>query len=447
MNNFDIIIIGAGPGGYEMAAVAAQNELSVGIVEQADLGGTCLNRGCIPTKALCRNAEVLNLMKDATAFGVTASDLKFDYKVAFERKSEVVRQLRDGVAMLLNNPLITVIEGEGKFKDAHTVTVGDQEYSAKNIVIATGSCPKGIPIPGAELAMTSDDILAMDTLPKSLCIIGGGVIGMEFAAIFNSFGVEVTVVEFMKEILPPFDKDIAKRLRTTLSKRGINIHTNSGVKSIAKSENGYTVTWTAKGKDTSIECEQALMAVGRKPVLPEGLDAIGVVAERQGIKVNDDMETSVSGIYAIGDVNGRSMLAHAATAQGMRALNSILGANDQLKLDIVPSAVFTVPELSMVGLTEEQCKEREIDIVVKKGFFRANGKALAMAEPDGLIKMIVDAKTRMILGCHICGAHAADLIQEVVMAMNANCTVDQLASAIHGHPTLTEVVLNVARQF
>ena len=447
MNNFDIIIIGAGPGGYEMAAVAAQNELSVGIVEQADLGGTCLNRGCIPTKALCRNAEVLNLMKDATAFGVTASDLKFDYKVAFERKSEVVKQLRDGVAMLLNNPLITVIEGEGKFKDAHTVTVGDQEYSAKNIVIATGSCPKGIPIPGAELAMTSDDILAMDTLPKSLCIIGGGVIGMEFAAIFNSFGVEVTVVEFMKEILPPFDKDIAKRLRTTLSKRGINIHTNSGVKSIAKSENGYTVTWTAKGKDTSIECEQALMAVGRKPVLPEGLDAIGVVVERQGIKVNDDMETSLSGIYAIGDVNGRSMLAHAATAQGMRALNSILGANDQLKLDIVPSAVFTVPELSMVGLTEEQCKEREIDIVVKKGFFRANGKALAMAEPDGLIKMIVDAKTRMILGCHICGAHAADLIQEVVMAMNANCTVDQLASAIHGHPTLTEVVLNVARQF
>lgn len=447
MNNFDIIIIGAGPGGYEMAAVAAQNELSVGIVEQADLGGTCLNRGCIPTKALCRNAEVLNLMKDATAFGVTASDLKFDYKVAFERKSEVVKQLRDGVAMLLNNPLITVIEGEGKFKDAHTVTVGDQEYSAKNIVIATGSCPKGIPIPGAELAMTSDDILAMDTLPKSLCIIGGGVIGMEFAAIFNSFGVEVTVVEFMKEILPPFDKDIAKRLRTTLSKRGINIHTNSGVKSIAKSENGYTVTWTAKGKDASIECEQALMAVGRKPVLPEGLDAIGVVVERQGIKVNDDMETSVSGIYAIGDVNGRSMLAHAATAQGMRALNSILGANDQLKLDIVPSAVFTVPELSMVGLTEEQCKEREIDIVVKKGFFRANGKALAMAEPDGLIKMIVDAKTRMILGCHICGAHAADLIQEVVMAMNANCTVDQLASAIHGHPTLTEVVLNVARQF
>ena len=270
---------------------------------------------------------------------------------------------------------------------------------------------------------------------------------MEFAAIFNSFGVEVTVVEFMKEILPPFDKDIAKRLRTTLSKRGINIHTNSGVKSIAKSENGYTVTWTAKGKDASIECEQALMAVGRKPVLPEGLDAIGVVVERQGIKVNDDMETSVSGIYAIGDVNGRSMLAHAATAQGMRALNSILGANDQLKLDIVPSAVFTVPELSMVGLTEEQCKEREIDIVVKKGFFRANGKALAMAEPDGLIKMIVDAKTRMILGCHICGAHAADLIQEVVMAMNANCTVDQLASAIHGHPTLTELVLNVARQF
>lgn len=445
--NFDLIIIGAGPGGYEMAAAAAQNELTVAIIEKDELGGTCLNRGCIPTKALCRNAEVYDLMKEADAFGIKAQELKLDYKPVFERKNEVIKQLRDGICMLLQQPLITVVKGEAKFKDAHTVVANGEEYVGKNIVIATGSAPKGIPIPGSELAMTSDDILSMETLPKSLCVIGGGVIGMEFAGIFNSFGVEVTVIEFMKEILPPFDKDIAKRLKSVLSKRGININTNSGVKSIAKSAGGYTVTWDCKGKEQSVECEQVLMSVGRQPILPEGLDKTGVNVSRRGIEVNDDMETNVSGIYAIGDVNARCMLAHAATAQGFRALNSILDSNDSINLDIVPSAVFTVPELSMVGLTEEQCKEKEMNIVVKKGFFRSNGKALAMGETDGIIKMIVDEQSRLIVGCHICGAHAADLIQEVVMAMNTNTTVDTLAQAIHGHPTLNEVVMNVARQF
>ncbi len=445
--NVDLIIIGAGPGGYEMAAVAAQNQLTVAIIEKDELGGTCLNRGCIPTKALCRNAEVYNLLKDSETFGIKAGELQFDYTRVFERKNEVVKQLREGIGMLLNNPLITVVKGEGKFKDAHTISVGSEEYVGKNIVIATGSAPKGLPIPGAEFAMTSDDILAMNSLPKSLCIIGGGVIGMEFAAVFNSFGVEVTVVEFMKEILPPFDKDIAKRLKSVLTKQGVNINTNSGVKAIAKSENGYTVTWESKGKEQSVECEKVLMSVGRQPVLPQGLDAIGVKHDHRGIEVNEEMETGVSGVYAIGDVNARCMLAHAATAQGFRALNSILGANDNIRLDIVPGAVFTVPELSMVGLTEEQCKEKGMEVIVKKGFFRSNGKALAMGETDGLIKMIVDAQTRKIVGCHICGTHAADLIQEVVTVMNTEATVDAIANSIHGHPTLNEVVMNVARQF
>lgn len=445
--NVDLIIIGTGPGGYEMAAVAAQNELSVAIFEKSELGGTCLNRGCIPTKALCRNAEVYNLMKESATFGITTSELKFDYKPVADRKNEIVAQLREGVGMKLTHPLITLVKAEAEFKDAHTIVADGEEYVAKNIVIATGSAPKGLPIPGAELAMTSDDILALETLPKSLCVIGGGVIGMEFAGVFSSFGVEVTVVEFMKEILPPFDKDVAKRLKTVLSKNGVKINTNSGVKSITKTNGGYTVTWDSKGKEQSIECEQVLMSVGRQPVLPKGLENVGMTVGRRGIEVNDNMETNVAGIYAIGDVNARCMLAHAATAQGFRALNSILGANDNMKLDIVPGAVFTVPELSMVGLTEEQCKEKEMDVVVKKGFFRANGKALAMAETEGLVKMIVDAHTRKIVGCHICGAHAADLIQEVVMAMNADVTVDALAQSIHGHPTLNEVVLNVARQF
>jgi len=444
---FDIIIIGAGPGGYETAADAAAHGLSVAIVERDQMGGTCLNRGCIPTKALCRNAEVINLMREAEVWGLKTGEMTFDYAPVFERKEAVVKQLREGVEMLMGAPGITAIKGEAILKDANTVVVNGEEYSAKNIIIATGSAPRGLPIPGAELAMTSDDILAMETLPKSLCIVGGGVIGMEFAAVFSTFGVEVTVIEYCKEILPPFDKDVAKRLKTVLSKRGIKIITGAAVNGISQGEDGMTVTYELKGKPQSVTCEKVLMSVGRQPVLPQGLDAVGVTVGRRGIEVDDNMMTNVKGVYAIGDVNGRMMLAHAASAQGQRALHAILGKADEIKLDIVPSAVFTVPELAMVGLTEEQCAEKGLDVTVKKAFFRSNGKAVAMNETDGLIKMIVDNATRQIVGCHICGAHAADLIQEVVTAMNAGATVDLLTRSIHGHPTLSEVMLTAARQF
>ncbi len=444
---FDIIIIGAGPGGYETAADAAAHGLTVAIVERDQMGGTCLNRGCIPTKALCRNAEVINLMRESEVWGVKTGEMEFDYAPVFERKEAVVKQLREGVEMLMGSPGITAIKGEAVLKDANTVVVNGEEYSAKNIIIATGSAPRGLPIEGADLAMTSDDILAMETLPKSLCIVGGGVIGMEFAAVFSTFGVEVTIIEYCKEILPPFDKDVAKRLKTVLSKRGIKIITSAAVNGISQGEDGMTVTYELKGKPQSVTCEKVLMSVGRQPVLPQGLDAVGVTVGRRGIEVDDNMMTNVKGVYAIGDVNGRMMLAHAASAQGQRALHAIMGKADDIKLDIVPSAVFTVPELAMVGLTEEQCAEKGLDVTVKKSFFRSNGKAVAMNETDGLLKMIVDNGTRQIVGCHICGAHAADLIQEVVTAMNAGATVDLLARSIHGHPTLSEVMLAAARQF
>lgn len=444
---FDIIIIGAGPGGYETAAEAAAHGLSVTIVERDQMGGTCLNRGCIPTKALCRNAEVINLMRESEIWGVKTGELAFDYAPVFERKEAVVKQLREGVEMLMGAPGITAIKGEASLKDANTVIVNGEEYSAKNIIIATGSAPRGLPIEGADLAMTSDDILAMQTLPKCLCIVGGGVIGMEFAAVFSTFGVEVTVIEYCKEILPPFDKDVAKRLKTVLSKRGIKIITSAAVNGITQGEDGFTVSYELKGKAQSVTAEKVLMSVGRQPVLPQGLDAVGVTVGRRGIEVDDNMMTNVKGVYAIGDVNGRMMLAHAASAQGQRALHAIMGEADDIKLDIVPSAVFTVPELAMVGLTEDQCAERGLDVTVKKSFFRSNGKAVAMNETDGLIKMIVDNSNRQIVGCHICGAHAADLIQEVVTAMNAGATVDLLARSIHGHPTLSEVMLTAARQF
>lgn len=447
MNN-NLIIIGAGPGGYEMAAEAAQHGLQVTIIERSEPGGTCLNRGCIPTKALCRNAEIVNLLKEASQWGVNVENMTIDYSVAHARKDEVVAQLRDGVAMLMKQPGINYIAGEAIVVDAHTVEVNGEQITGDNIVIATGSAPRGLPIDGADLAMTSDDILAMNTLPKSLCIVGGGVIGMEFAAIFNSFGVEVSVVEFCKEILPPFDKDIAKRLKTVLSKRGISINTQAAVNGINKTDDGLLeVTFEQKGKAKSIIAEKVLMSVGRQPVLPAGLDKVGVTVGRRGIEVDDNMLTNVAGIYAIGDVNGRMMLAHAATAQGTKALHHIMGINDTIDLNIIPSAVFTSPELSMVGLTEDQCNEKEMDVTVKKSFFRSNGKAVSMAETDGLVKMIVDNATRKIVGCHICGAHAADLIQEVVTAMNNGATVDLLASSIHGHPTLSEVILATARQF
>ena len=446
--NCDLIIIGAGPGGYETASVAAQKGLQVTIIERDLPGGTCLNRGCIPTKALCRNAEVVNLLKECEKWGVKADGVSLDYSVAHARKEQVVAQLRDGVAMLMKQPGINYVSGEAKMVDAHTVEVNDEQYTAKNIIIATGSAPRGLPIEGAELAMTSDEVLEMRELPESLCIVGGGVIGMEFAAIFNSFGVNVTVIEFCKEILPPFDKDIAKRLKTVLSKRGIDILTQAAVNGIHKTDDGkLEITFEQKGKAKSVVAEKALMSVGRQAVLPEGIEAAGVSVGRRGIDVDDNMMTSVAGIYAIGDVNGRCMLAHAATAQGERALSSILGEKDAIDLDIVPSAVFTTPELAMVGLTEEQCEAKELDVTVKKAFFRSNGKAVSMDETDGLVKMIVDNGTRKIVGCHICGAHAADLIQEVAMAMNAGATVDALAASIHGHPTLSEVVMATAKQF
>ncbi len=381
-------------------------------------------------------------------WGVKTDAFALDYSVAYTRKNEVVAQLRQGVETLMQQPGITYVTGEARLVDAHTVAVGDVRYSATTVVIATGSAPRGLPVEGADLAMTSDDILDMDTLPASLCIVGGGVIGMEFAAIFSSFGVEVTVIEFCKEILPPFDKDIAKRLKTVLGKRGVNIMTQAAVNGIHKmDDNRLEVTFEQKGKAKSVIAEKVLMSVGRKPVLPAGIEEIGVAVGRRGIEVDDNMLTSVPGVYAIGDVNGLCMLAHAATAQGTRALHHILGMKDNINLDIVPSAVFTTPELSMVGLTEEQCAERGMDVTVKKSFFRSNGKAVSMGETDGLVKMIVDNATRKIVGCHICGAHAADLIQEVVIAMNTGATVDAINDSIHGHPTLSEVVLATARQF
>lgn len=443
----DIIIIGAGPGGYETANYAASRGLSVTIFEMSELGGTCLNRGCIPTKTLCKNAEVLNLLQEATEFGISDVVFSVDFAKMIERKNNVVAQLREGVAMALKHPNITLVQGEAAITSAKSVVCNGESYECDNMIIATGSRPKFLPVEGVDLpcVLTSDEILELDTLPKSLCIIGGGVIGLEFASIFNSLGVEVTVVEFCKEVLPNFDSDVAKRLRQTLVKKGVALNVGAGVSSIVANEDGTAIVkYEQKGKSLEVACEKVLMAVGRAPRLPQGLDTAGVEYSPRGILVDENMLTNVSGVYAIGDVNARCMLAHAATFQGKRAVNTILGEKDNIRLDVMPSAVFTTPEASMVGVTDSYCKENGVEVVVKKAFFRANGKAVAMNETDGILKLVVGATDGKILGCQILGAHAADLIQEVAVLMNKDATIDELKDIIHAHPTLGEVVLMAA---
>lgn len=437
MKNFDLIVIGAGPGGYETAAEAAALGRKVALVERAELGGTCLNRGCIPTKALCRCAEVAMTVAESQEFGILSDAPVVDLPKVMERKELILSTLREGVGMVLKD--VEIIKGEARFSTVSTVEVDGETLSAPEIIIATGSRPASLDIPGKELAMSSDEILSIDSLPKSLIIIGGGVIGMEFASIFAAFGVKVTVLEYCKEILPPFDAEIAKRLRTALKRRGIEIITSALVTGIAP---GMAVSYEVKGKAKTAEAEQVLMAVGRRPVIPDGIEDLGVRIERGAIAVDDNMKVLFADgkspadttLYAIGDVNGRCMLAHAASMHGLVALG-------KAKLtDVIPAAVFTQPECAMVGLTEEKCNAEGREIKVGKAMFRANGKALAMGEPDGLVKIITDATTDELLGCHICGAHAADLVQEIATAMTAGLKVSAISEAVHAHPTLTEVV-------
>lgn len=438
-NSFDIIIIGGGPGGYKTATYAASKGLTVLVVEKAELGGTCLNCGCIPTKTYARNAEIIQTLKEADVYGLDELSFSFNFKTAYERKNNVIDALRNGISTLLSAPGITVVKGEAVLKSASSVSVNGEEYSAKNIIIATGSESKTLPIADLDADMICDStwLLSTDTLPKRICIVGAGVIGMEFASILNSFGCEVSVVEFLKECLPALDGDIAKRLRKCLEKRGVAFYMQSGLKSAAKGK----VVFEKKGKETELETEKVLLAVGRKPnVEGLGLDEVGIAYDKKGITVTDMMQTSVPGVYAIGDVNGRQMLAHAAEMQGKRAVNSILGLQDDIRFEIMPAAIFTNPEAACVGKTEELLKAEGMEYICQKHYYRANGKALAMNETEGMLKLLAD-KNGLIIGCHVYGAHAADLVQEVSVLMCRNTTLQQLHDMTHIHPTLSEIIV------
>lgn len=434
----DLVIIGSGPGGYRTAEYAARKGLSVTIFEENEAGGTCLNCGCIPTKTLCHEAEVADLLKGAGVNVIDFPDIQ-------ARKEKVIAQLRSGVETLLGSNNISFVHGHATLQDTHTVAANGETYSAKNIIIATGSHAKMLPIEGIdqENVMTSTELLNINEVPQRLCIVGAGVIGMEMASVFNSFGSEVTVIEFLKECLPMLDSDIAKRLRQTISKQGVNFFMQSGVKRI----NGNTVFFERKGKEEQVEADMILIATGRGANVDGlGLENVGVTFSAKGIDVDDHMQTNIPGIYAIGDVNAKMMLAHAATFQGFRAVNHILGYEDQINLDIMPSAIFTKPEAASVGLSEDQCKEKGLSFICKKGFYRANGKALAMDDTDGMLKLMA-AEDGKILGCHVFGAHAADIVQEVSVLMCKGATVQELAQMVHIHPTLGEILQDTALSF
>ena len=423
----DIIIIGSGPGGYRTAGYALQQGKQVVIIEKAEAGGTCLNSGCIPTKCLAHDAEA------------NASD----FPAAAERKRNVMNQLRQGIEQLLSAPGITLVRGEATFKDARTVTVDGIDYEADDIIIATGSSSKMPPVEGIDnpRVITSTEALNFQTLPAEIVIIGAGVIGMEFASILSRFGAKVSVIEYLKECLPIIDKDIAKRVRKQIEKlQGVTFYMDSAVKAI--NDNEVVFVSNKNGKETRLECPgcPVLIATGRKPNI-EGLnlEAAGVEYSPKGITVNDNMLTSVPHIYAIGDVTGRQMLAHAATFMGFRAVNAIVGKADKIRFDIMPSAIFTYPEAAAVGLTEDQCKQQGIECRALKGYYRANGKALAIDEPEGMVKLIAGADGK-ILGCTSYGAHSADIVQEVTAYMNCNATVADIAYSVHIHPTLSEIL-------
>ena len=452
-----IIIIGAGPGGYETALLAAKRGVEVVLVEAGPVGGTCLNEGCIPTKAFCKNAEVIDGLREASEFGVTGLSYGFDFSKVVERKDAVVEQLRGGVEGLLAHKLITLVRGKASFKDDHTVVVDSQEYSADYIIIATGSVAASLPIPGADLPgiLTSREILDIQDVPSSLCVIGGGVIGLEFASIFRSFGSEVTVLEYCKDILPRFDTDLAKRLKQSLGKKGIEIVTQAqvtGIEVLQDDKESYQVTYTRKDKEETVRAEKVLMAVGRRANTASlNLSDAGVDFTKRGVTVNEHMQTNVPHIYAIGDINGLMMLAHAATFQGIVALDHIMGLANSIDLSVMPAAVFTSPEAASVGLTEDECKEKGIPVKCLKSFFRANGKAVTMGQTDGFCKVVVAAEPKnpedeapyapgRVLGCHLYGPHASDIVHEACALITRKATLDEFRSIIHTHPTLTEVL-------
>ncbi|MBQ3612092.1 MAG: dihydrolipoyl dehydrogenase [Firmicutes bacterium] len=440
-NEYEVCVIGGGPGGYVTAIKAAQEGLKTCLIEEKVLGGTCLNIGCIPTKALLKSVEVLDTIKNAADFGVVGdgSAFKLDMEAVQNRKNQIVKELTGGVGMLLAKNGATVYNGKGSFVDSNTVKVGDTLIKAKNIVVATGSKIRMLDIPVAkEIPLyTSDDVLGLTEIPKKVAVIGGGVIGIELAYFLAKAGAEVFVVEFMDKILPNIDVEIAAIAEKYLKKEGIEIHTSAKVTEVAADG----IVFEKDGKAIKESCTAVLMAVGRGPCT-DGLDVenAGLKVEKGAIVTDEYLKTNVDGIYAIGDVNGKYMLAHTASAEGLTVVENILGHKEKFNYNRVPSGIYLHPEIAAVGVTEEQAVKDGKKIKVGKFPLVGNGKAKVEGCADGMIKIIADEQYGEVLGVHMIAPHATDMIAEISTIMQLEGTVDEMLKVVHPHPTVSEAV-------
>ena len=440
-DEFDVVVIGGGPAGYVAAIRAAQVGGKVAIVEKSELGGTCLNRGCIPTKTFLKNTEIIEGIEMSSKRGIILENEKFtvDMPKVVSLKNEIVKTLTNGVQGLLKSNSIKIFKGVGKInKDKDVVINGEKVLRTNKIILAGGSKVGSVNIPGIESkrVLTSDDILDLKELPKSLAVIGGGVVGVELGQAYLSFGSEVTVIEMMDRIVPGVDREASETLRKALEKKGMKILTSSKIKEII--DEGDKLRIKLEDKE-DVVAEKALLSIGRVPDL-EAVGELDLEMERGKIKVDKYMETSVEGVYAPGDINGIKMLAHAAFRMGeVAAENAILGNHREIKLETTPSAIYTIPEVGMVGLTEEEAKEK-YDINIGKFAFIGNGRALASGDATGFVKVIADKKYGEILGVHIVGQSAAEIINEASSLMAMEITVDEVMKTIHGHPTFSEAL-------
>lgn len=442
----DLVIIGGGPGGYEAAIRAAQLGAKVTLIENDNLGGTCLNRGCIPTKALYKNAEAVNSLKNINEFGITLGEYTFDMVKAQERKNEVVKKLVTGIEQLLKGNIIEVIKGKATFKGSKLLEViteeGTQEITANNIIIATGSSSSSVPVPGINLpnVITSDEILDFESVPKNLAILGGGVVGVEFAGIFASLGAQVTIIEFLPKILYRLDDELSKKLSVYLKKQGIKIITGSALKEVQKTDEGLKLIAGNDKGEVEVTCDYLLSAAGRKPNLDGlNLESAGIEYDRKGIKVDGNYKTSTEGVYAVGDVIGGIMLAHIASEEGKVCVENIYGHNSKVNYNAVPSCVFTFPEAASVGMTEDEAKEAGIEYIVGKSMFGANGKALTMGEGEGFVKVMAEKESHKLIGVHIMGPHASDIVHDGSLAIQNGLTIENIKESVFAHPTLSEV--------
>ncbi|MDI3481598.1 MAG: dihydrolipoamide dehydrogenase [Tepidanaerobacteraceae bacterium] len=448
---YDIAIIGGGPGGYVAAIYAGKKKTKVALIEKRELGGVCLNRGCIPTKTLVHSANIINEIKNAKRFGITAREVQIDWNAVQKNKETVIKTLTKGVENLLKANGVKMYKGEAKLLDKYTIEItyhtGQKEtITAQNIIIATGSTPAIIPIPGHDLpgVITSDEALSLEELPKSMLVIGGGVIGIELGYVYNAMGVDITIVEMLPQILPRQDEEIQKEMRKILEKQGIKIYTDSRVKTIEKQNGKLITTFETSEGIKRIETDKVLMTTGRKPNT-NAVENLPIDIQKTGITVDDYLRTNIHNIYAIGDVTGKSMLAHVASHQGLNAVKNILGQNKKMGYTAVPNCIYTSPEAASVGLTEEEARQKYKDnIKIGRFPFIASGKALTIGERQGFVKIISEPKYNEILGVHILGPSATELIAEAALAIKLECTVEELAETIHAHPTLSETVMEAS---